>query len=625
MPLFPSEFPHPMPDEVARLSAEPDPERRLEALRRWFDGALTTAREEGMPPAAPAGPMDVEARRIEELVVRSMLPEAARRRALREIDHLRHTGVGSAEAGRIRNWIEWVLELPWDVSSPDPGGPPGDFSRVLEVLARTHTGLAEAKNRVTEFLAVRRLGGAARGTVLCFAGPPGTGKTSMGRAVAEALGREFVHVPVGGMKDESELRGRHHTHPGGAPGRILSGLFRAGTSDPVVLLDEIDKVEFGRSGDTGGVLLEILDPEQNREFQDRYLGVSFDLSRCVFLVTANDTESMPETLLDRLEVIHFGSYTESEKLAIAREHLIPRARAGAGLDRYQFKITPGALIEIVRSYTEEAGVRQLQRTLDSLARKAAVAVVRGFYGLQVRKSNLFELLGPGNVDGELHLRRPLIGVTAGLAWTSAGGAMLPIEALLMPGSGRMILTGSIGDVMRESVQTAVSYARMQFGELGLEPDALESLDLHLHFPSGATPKDGPSAGIAIAVSLISLLTRTPVRHDLAMTGEISLRGAVLPVGGVREKLLGALRAGVRSVVVPARNAEEVLRLPAEVRQRLEIHAVDDVQDALAVALMPARRSRVRALIEGRLKARRATRRAAVRAMAKGRRTRGRRR
>jgi ATP-dependent Lon protease len=567
--------------ELGSSALPPELEARIR--RRW-------QRDTAVPP----DPVEHEARQIESLLARSACSEAARRLAEREIAHLRRTSIGSAEAGAIRNWLEWMLELPWTKADPDPVAHRPGFERVAAVLAKSHTGLEDVKNRVIEFLAVRQLQGAARGTVLCFIGPPGTGKTSMARAVAQALGRRFVHVPVGDVTSDTEMRGIHHMRPGAQPGRVLQGLFRAGTTNPVVLLDEIDKLALS-SGENSASLVAILDPEQNREFFDHYLGVPYDLTRCIFLATANDTEELPEALLDRLETIRFESYSEREKLAIAREHLIPRARHAAGLSRGQLRLTSGALAEIVRNYTEEAGVRQLQRALDSLARKAAVAVVRREDGLWVRKHALRQLLGPANVDEELHLKKPRVGVSTGLAWTTAGGSMLPIEAIAMPGAGRTILTGSVGEVMRESVQTALSYVRTRFAELGIAPDRLETLDLHLHFPSGATPKDGPSAGIAIATSLVSLCTRIPVRHDVAMTGELSLLGAVLAVGGLRDKLLAALRAGIREVIVPARNSEEVLRLSPEIRRRLKIHLVDQVHEVFAYALDLKRRRSAAAL------------------------------
>jgi ATP-dependent Lon protease len=535
-------------------------------------------------------PVETEAARLEERVAQSRLGPAYRERVTTELFRFRRAPSGSPEASRLRAWIEWVLELPWGIASPDPEELDGGFTRVTRAIDRTHTGLKDVKNRVCEFLAVRHLGGTAHGTVLCFSGPPGTGKTSMASAVAQALGRELVHIQLGDINGEDSLRGRHSTQPDAVPGMLLQGILRAGTLNPVVLIDDIDRLSE-KSDEAAGVLLQILDRELNRAFVDHYLGVPFDLSQCIFLVTAGDEERVPDALLDRLEVIRFGSYTEAEKLAIAREHLIPQARANAGLDHYQFRVTPGALRSIVRDHTHEAGVRQLERALSSLARKAAVQVLRGNYGLLVRKTFLPDLLGPGYVDEGLHPSQPRVGVAMGLAWTSAGGALLPIEAVRMPGGGNTILTGSVGDVMRESVQAAISHVRTRFAELGIAANALDALDVHLHFPSGAVPKDGPSAGMAIATAMVSLLTGTPVCHDVAMTGELSLHGAVLPIGGLREKLLAAIRGGIGRVVVPARNSEEVLRLPAEVRQQLEIHLVDDIAQCLEVALVSSERSR----------------------------------
>ncbi len=564
-----------------------EPERWIDMLREQLGPAWNAELEQRLRREVGRfvrAPRTEELRQIRGLIELSACSEPARSKALRELEHLRRAAPGSPEAAQLHNWIEWVLELPWTVSAAVREPENQALARVSSALAKSHARLAEVKNRVLEYLAVRHLEGEARGTVLCFQGPPGTGKTSMARAVAEALGRQFVHVPVGGVSSEHELRGMHPNQPGAVPGRILQGVFRAGTTNPVVLLDEIDKASFGESRSAAGVLLEILDPEQNREFLDHYLGVPYDLSRCVFLATANDLEGMPEALVDRLEVIRFEGYTESEKIDIARHHLIPRARRGAGLSATQLKISPAALREIIRRYTEEAGVRQLQRVLDSLARKAAVRVVHGDPLASVRRGHLFELLGPAAADEELHTRRPRIGVARGLAWTVAGGSPLPIEALAMPGAGRTMLTGSIGEVMRESVQTAMSYVRTRLRELNVDPESLDTLDLHLHFPGGATPKDGPSAGIAIATSLVSLLAHVPIRHDVAMTGELTLHGEVLPVGGLRDKILAAARAGMREVILPARNGEEFLRLSPEVRRGLTFHLVDHVDEVFRHAL-----------------------------------------
>ncbi len=611
-----------LPDRIADELPLPPPARRrllgaVDALTRLetFEDVLRAeeahARERVLGRASSAGEerrqhphLDAEAVAFERRIEGSAMPEAVRRMAWRELAHFRLTAPGSRDVSRLRAWLEWVLELPWHTATSDPEDSPESFESVAESLDDSHVGLGDVKDRVIEFLAVRRLRGETGGGALCFLGPPGTGKTSMARAIAGALGREFLHLPLGGITDEAELRGYSHALPDGVPGAILAGLHRVGTRNPVVLLDEIDKLQFGSEGDTGGVLLEILDGEQSREFFDPYLGVPFDLSQCLFLATANDTELMPEALLDRLDVIDFHSFTEQEKLRIAREHLLPRAREKGGLEAAQLRISHAAMIDIVRKYTEEAGVRRFQRVLDSLARKAALSVVRKGCGLNVRKSDLLRLLGPALVDEEIALRGPRVGFTVGLAWTSVGGALLPIEALAMPGSGRTILTGSLGEVMRESVQTALSYVRCSFADFGIESDLLDSLDLHLHFPSGATPKDGPSAGAGIATSLISLFTGTPVRHDVAVSGEVSLHGAVLPVGGLREKILAAQRAGIRTVIVPGRNAEELMRLPPEVRSDIRLVLVDHVREVFAEALATTRRTRLGRLLADQARGRR---------------------
>ncbi len=526
-----------------------------------------------------------DVKRLEAKLNKTRLPKQVRLWARREIEELGTLDPASPESARVRGHLEWVLELPWTPRGRRSASG-RSFQKVIRRLDRSHVGLPQVKQRIAEFLAVRKLGGGARGTVLCFVGPPGTGKSSMGRSVAKALGRSFLTIPVGAMTHEREITGQSYKREGSTPGALLAGIHRSGSSDPVILLDEIDKLSLGGEGTSAGAFLQLLDPEHNAEFLDHYLGMPFNLSRCMLLATASEPEEIPEALLDRMEIIEFNGYTESEKYTIARRHLLPRALDHAGIRPNQLRITPSSLKSLIRSYTEEAGVRHLQRLLISLARKAAVQIVHDKQGLRVKKSDLLGLIGPHTVDEELRLRRPAVGVSTGLAWTSVGGSLLPIEAVSMAGSGRMILTGQVGEILRESVQTATSFIRTSAQRFGLQADVFDQVDLHLHFPSAATPKDGPSAGIAIAVALISLLTDRPSRHDLAMTGEISLLGTVLPVGGIREKFLAAARAGIPEVVVPGRNAQEILRLPLEIRQSLEVHLIGHVEEAIELALLP---------------------------------------
>ncbi len=596
------------PDRV-RLLLEEDVAARLDVLCELVQREITRAellakvhhkldervrrgllREQLSVIQSELGDDDPLARALAELrerVEATALSPAARRALVSELEHLERNRAGAGELARSRDWIEWTLELPWTQSARESDGASPDEERVATQLDLALTGLDEVKERVGEFLAVRRLSGATRGGVLCFVGPPGVGKTAMARAVAQALGRRLIHIHVGGAGEVEELEGRSRTQPDGAPGRVLAGLARAGVRNPVILLDEIDKAHWGGWNRLTRALMALVDPERTAEFVDAYLGVPFDLSECLFIVTANEIDALPLALVDRLELIHVGSYTESEKLAIAREHLIGHARESAGLQPHDFQLTRGALISILRDYAVEPGVRRLQRTLDALARKAAVSVLRERKPLRVDKAQLAGLLGPPLSDPFVHHAEPRVGVVLGLAWTNVGGALLPIETLVTPGAGRTTLTGSLGEVMRESVQTALSWVRMRLPAFAIAPNALEALDIHVHFPSAATPKDGPSAGVAIAVSLVSVITGVPVRHDVALTGEMSLHGVVLPVGGLREKLLAALRSGVRTVIVPARNSEEVLQLPREVRQRLEIRLVDDVAQVFAWALANA--------------------------------------
>lgn len=519
---------------------------------------------------------------LEEVLHDLPLPEDVHEVVEHQLEHLDTVQPNSADAARVRNHLEWIASLPW--AEPEIDASPERFERVMESLADSHVGLKEVKTRIAEFLAVRELGGGARGTVLLFNGPPGTGKSSLGESVAKALGRPFVTIPVGAVTSERELIGSSYRLGSGQPGAILAGLARTGAANPVILIDEIDKLSLGGEGDAAGALLSVLDPEKNASFLDHYLGATFDLSRCVFLATSNDLDELPEALLDRMEVIEFSSFTEAEKIRIARMHLIPRAIEQAGLTAADLKVSPAALREIIRSYTEEAGVRQLHRHLLKLARRAAIRILEQGRGLWVKKGDLSRHLGPKTFDEELRIDRSEVGVTNGLAWTSVGGSLLPIEMIAMPGSGRTILTGSVGEVLRESVQTAFSFVRSRLEEFELPTDAFEHLDMHVHFPSAATPKDGPSAGIAIASAVMSVLTDHPLHHDVALSGELSLRGNVLAVGGIREKCLAAARNGIREVILPARNAEEVARFESDLSDQLTIHLVDHVDEVFDLVL-----------------------------------------
>jgi ATP-dependent Lon protease len=484
--------------------------------------------------------------------------------------------------------------LPWERLSPDRL----DLKAAREILDRDHYDLAPIKDRILEHLAVRTLNPDARGSILCFVGPPGVGKTSLGQSIAEALGRKFVRVSVGGVRDEAEIRGHRRTYVGAIPGRILHALERGETRNPVLMLDEVDKMGSDVRGDPTAALLEVLDPAQNHAFVDHYLELPFDLSGVLFIATANSLAQIPDPLLDRMEVLALAGYTPAEKLAIAKRYLLPRQLKETGLAAELASVADGALERLIAEYTREAGVRQLEREIQGVLRKAARQVVEdGRAAVKVTAKSLEEFAGQPKVLNEVAGRAPEVGVATGLAWTPAGGDIMFVEAIQMPGRGQITLTGQLGDVMRESAQAAWSLLRARAGALGIPPQTFVATDVHLHVPAGAVPKDGPSAGITIATALASLLGRRPSRHDVAMTGELTLRGRVLPVGGLREKLTAAARAGVRTVIVPERNRSDLAELPEEVRRLLDIRPVDAIDDVLALALLPpaaaARGARVR--------------------------------
>ncbi|WP_416904565.1 endopeptidase La [Micromonospora echinospora] len=535
----------------------------------------------------PDGSADYRAR-----VEAADLPEKVREAALREVGRLERASDASPEAGWIRTWLDTVLEMPWTTRTEDDT----DLAAARAVLDADHAGLADVKDRILEYLAVRNrraernlgvVGGRGSGAVLALAGPPGVGKTSLGESVARALGRTFVRVSLGGVRDEAEIRGHRRTYVGALPGRIVRALREAGSMNPVVLLDEVDKLAAGYAGDPAAALLEVLDPAQNHTFRDHYLEVDLDLSDVLFLATANVVENIPGPLLDRMELVNLDGYTEEEKVAIARDHLLPRQRDRAGLTAEEVTITDAALARIAAEHTREAGVRQLDRALARILRKVAVTLATEPGPLHVDVDDLARYLGRPRFTPESAERTAVPGVATGLAVTGAGGDVLFVEATGMDGEPGLTLTGQLGDVMKESGHIALSYLRSHGRQLGLDPNALAGRRIHLHVPAGAMPKDGPSAGVTMVTALASLVSGRPVRPEVGMTGEVTLSGRVLPIGGVKQKLLAAHRAGLTEVVVPARNAPDLDDLPTEVREALTIHTLADVADVLAVALRPA--------------------------------------
>lgn len=511
------------------------------------------------------------------------LPEEARKRVERDLRRLARTPEQSAEHPMLRTWLETVLELPWGQTTEARV----DLRRAARILDEDHHGLKRVKQRILEALAVRKLSDEGAGTILCLLGPPGVGKTSLGRSVARALQRPFARIALGGMHDESEIRGHRRTYVGAMPGRIVSAMRDAGSMDPVFLLDEVDKLGRGFQGDPSAALLEVLDPAQNKTFTDVYLGLAFDLSGVFFLATANVLDTVPPALRDRLEVIELPGYSESEKLAIAKAHLWPRQLKRAGLTTAHLKLRVGGLREVIRFHTREAGVRQLERCLASICRHAAFSVAKGRRRkpLIVDAAAVVKILGPREHEHDVRERTASSGVATGLAWTPTGGEILFIEAAHMPGKGELILTGQLGDVMQESARIAQTLVRSRAEDLGLAPNPFHDKDLHLHLPGGAVPKDGPSAGVAIYVAIVSLLSGRRVRADVAMTGEISLRGRVLAVGGIKEKVLGALGAGIRTILLPERNMQDLHDVPEEARERLSFVPLNDVRGVLDYALV----------------------------------------
>jgi ATP-dependent Lon protease len=535
------------------------------------------------------GEGDDQTKEIEELqqkIDAAGMPEAVRKEAQRELDRLAKMPVAAAEYTVSRTYLDWLTMLPWQKRTEEVI----DLRRTKQVLDADHTGLEKAKDRILEYLAVRKLNPEVKGPILCFVGPPGVGKTSLARSIAQSLSRNFVRVSLGGMRDEAEIRGHRRTYIGALPGQIIQGLRRAESKNPVFILDEIDKLGSDFRGDPASALLEVLDPEQNCTFRDHYLDVPFDLSEVLFITTANVLDPVPPALRDRMEVLEIPGYTEEEKLAIAREHLVAKQVKNHGLTDEQLTMTDPAIAAVIRGYTREAGVRNLEREIAAICRKAARRRAEGdLTPLVVTPDVVTDLLGaPRFLDEEIHERTKDPGVAIGLAWTPAGGDVLFVEASRMTGAGTLTLTGQLGEVMKESARAALSWFRAHAAAYGADPDFFKNAELHLHVPSGAIPKDGPSAGVTIAAALASEVTRRPVRGDIAMTGEITLSGRVLPVGGIKEKVLAARRAGIREIVLPRQNEKNVNEdLTEELRRDLTIHFVQSVDEVLLLALLPA--------------------------------------
>ena len=567
--------------EVLRLSAEIGKqtkaaldERQREVLLREQMAAIQRQLGEGDGKGA-------EIAELTEAIAKAGMPKEVEEQARKELRRLERMPEAAAEYGMVRTYLDWLIELPWQL----PEEKPIDIAAARRILDEDHYGLEKIKRRIVEYLAVRKLAPHGKAPILCLVGPPGVGKTSLGQSIARAMGRKFVRVSLGGTHDEAEIRGHRRTYIGALPGNIIQAIRKAGARNCVMMLDEIDKLGAGIQGDPAAALLEVLDPEQNNAFRDNYLGVPFDLSRVVFITTANMLDTIPGPLRDRMEIITLAGYSEEEKLQIARRYLMRRQLEANGLKAEQAEITDAALREIIAYYTREAGVRSLEREIGRALRHAAMRIAEGSETfVRIDAPDLPAVLGPRQFESEVAMRVSVPGVATGLAWTPVGGDILFVEATRVPGKGTLILTGQLGEVMRESAQAALSIVKNRAASLGIDPAVFEKSDIHVHVPAGATPKDGPSAGVAMFCALVSLLTGRTVRSDTAMTGEISLRGLVLPVGGIKEKTAAAARAGLSRVLLPARNRKDLEDISDEVRKKLEFVFLERVDDAIAAAL-----------------------------------------
>ena len=539
-----------------------------------------------------------EIEQYRDKILKCKMPENAEEESLRQLKKLERMHPDTAETATLRNWLDIMTDLPWSNASKDNL----NLKKAEKILDDDHYGLERVKERIVESLAVRKLREKPKGSILCLVGPPGVGKTSLGRSVARALNRKFVRLSLGGLHDEAEIRGHRRTYVGAMPGRIIQAIQQAGTNNPLIMLDEIDKVGADFRGDPSSALLEVLDPEQNSSFRDNYLGVTFDLSNAMFMTTANMLDTVQPALRDRMETISLSGYTEEEKLEIAKRHLIPKQVEENGLDKGDVKFDRKALAVMIGQYTQEAGLRQLEREIGKVCRKVARSradLDDKFTPIHVTADNLKDFLRAPKIFNEGALKKDQIGTVTGLAWTAVGGDILFIEALKTKGKGKLLLTGQLGEVMQESAQAAFSYAKARSKELGIDETVLDNFDIHIHLPEGAIPKDGPSAGITMATALVSVLSQRPVRKDVAMTGEITLRGNVLPVGGVKEKLLAARRAKIKTVILPEPNRRDLEDLPQEVRDDLTFIFVENVRQVFDVALreskIPAEKAKAKAL------------------------------